>query len=246
MPTLSLDPGIAETPHAAQQTIREWYQMYPDLVELRVNPTRLDGSIDTNYVIGKQGFLYHARSGKKGRPRMIDWNATSNAVMDQSLEHIRAITNDAIEAIHRFYALHPEYADLKIRPTTVNGHPSNVFYLGPNGRLRDVRTGRLAVVSFDSPEAINWIATRIRLERMYSDGESNSVDELAMMRQNDSAATTTLPVPPSAPPAPSPPPSLPHLPPSPPSTPRSLGIDDTLHLLEEDRYQADSENWVRE
>lgn len=125
LPNLSLDPSLVDTPHAAQQTIKEWFQKYPGLAELRVNPIELDGSINSIYVLGKVGLFYHSRSGKVGRPRSIDWNATANAVMDQSLEHIRSSTNDAIESIDRFYADHQECSDLKIHPIAVQA-PSSI------------------------------------------------------------------------------------------------------------------------
>lgn len=126
------------------------------MAELRVSPVKLDGTVDTKYVLGKKGLLYNARSGKVGRPRSIDWHATANAVTDQSLEHIQERTNEAIDHIQRFYSEHPGYVDVRFRPIAVDGKPSNAFYLGPHGRLHDLRTDRPAVVLYDSPEAINW------------------------------------------------------------------------------------------
>lgn len=109
IPNLSLDPSLSDTPHASRETIREWFQKYPGIVELRINPFKLDGFVNTNYMLGKRGLLYHSHTGKVGRPQSIDWNSTANAVMDRSLEHIRSSTSNAIETIERFYTAHPEY-----------------------------------------------------------------------------------------------------------------------------------------
>lgn len=102
----------------------------------------------------------------------VDWIATYKKVV--ALRGIINRTTDAINQIERFYSVHPEYADLRIRPVTVEGNHSSEFFLGPSGRLYSIRTGNPASAPNNSFESINWLATKIRLERMFADGESNS------------------------------------------------------------------------
>ncbi|GMF66365.1 unnamed protein product [Phytophthora lilii] len=217
---LTLDHTLIATPNAAHDRVKEWFIAYPGLINLRINPVKLDGSVESRYVIGVKGSLYSARSGRIGRPRSIDWSATLERVMDIANEHIHSSVNDAIERIRNWYLTHPEWASLKVQPINRTGGQSSSYYIGARGELHDLRTGERTInLDYDSPEAIDWLATESHIRRMYSDGESNSIDELGEMRREDASAP-----PPPPPPRPAP----------------SLSYDQAQELLEQIRDQDDS------
>lgn len=217
---LTLDHTLIATPNAAHDQVKEWFIAYPGLINLRINPVKLDGSVESRYVIGVKGSLYSARSGRIGRPRSIDWSATLERVMDIANEHIHSSVNDAIERIRNWYLTHPEWASLKVQPINRTGGQSSRYYIGARGELHDLRTGERTInLDYDSPEAIDWLATESHIRRMYSDGASNSIDELGEMRREDASAP-----PPPPPPRPAP----------------SLSYDQAQELLEQIRDQDDS------
>lgn len=106
--------------------------------------------------------------------------------MDAAKEHIQAEVNDIIDRIQNWYRQYPDWASLRVRPITREGVESTRYYLGEGGYLYDLRTHRRVIdYNYDSPEAVDWRATDTHIRRMYSDGESNSLDELAAMRWAD-------------------------------------------------------------
>ncbi|EGZ05265.1 hypothetical protein PHYSODRAFT_307853 [Phytophthora sojae] len=181
--TLSLDLNAPTTSNASHELIKEWFHSHPELINLRISPVRKDGSIEERYVLGVDGYLYSVRSGRKVRPQNIDWVATRNQVMDTSNEQTQTQTNNTIDWIRNWYIAHPEWVSMKVRPINRVGTTSKKYYFGTNGVLFDLRTGERAQdIDYDSPEAIDWAATANHIKHIYSDGESNSIDELAMMR----------------------------------------------------------------
>jgi len=159
---LTLDANIEQSTNASQELIREWFRMYPDLMNLRVHPVTRSGN-DERYVLGLHGYVYLASNGHRVHP-VIDWNATRERLIDAANEHIQVTVTDTIDRIHNWYWRRPEWASLKVRPITRDGHESTRYYLGNGVVLYYLQTNRRTIeYNYDSLEAVDWRAMEERI-----------------------------------------------------------------------------------
>ncbi|KAJ8569084.1 hypothetical protein ON010_g6176 [Phytophthora cinnamomi] len=82
--------------------------------------------------------------------------------------------------IRKLYRSNKNWVSLKFHPIKVDGTTDTKYYVGPNGKLYNVKTNRKSISKF-----IDWVKTSEALMVIQSDAESNSLDEVSLMRMED-------------------------------------------------------------
>lgn len=123
-------------PDQAHEWVKEWYRVNPEWIRMRVNPIKLDGSVEDRYFIGERGLLYSVKSKKVGRPESIDLEATKDLIAKLYEEKRASVMESFLQEQQKSYGWvsdwfinHPEWKYIRIKPIKTDGTTAEGFIL---------------------------------------------------------------------------------------------------------------------
>jgi hypothetical protein len=173
------DTSDAEV-HVRPDTAHRGFQARPDTTDrnVQVRPTTSDVGVDNSVRMSDASVDAEPSTtdAATNTPRKPNNHDTDKQVL--SRDWIRGLFKD-----------NPNWVALKIQPIRKkNGKDDSRYVLGENGDLILVKTGKKsnAFISLD------WIATENKIRDIYYDSESQSVDEVDSMRDEENLMRTAM------------------------------------------------------
>jgi hypothetical protein len=107
------------------------------------------------------------------------------SIYDQTKEEDEQDQLNAKSWIINLFIRNPNWSALKIHPIKFDKKDDTERYLGKKAIVYKVETNRIS-----KSKKIDWVTTARFIRNIYSDGESNSIDEVSLMQMNDFDAPT--------------------------------------------------------
>jgi hypothetical protein len=192
------DAAVA-TDDKSSQTIPEASNVSPVMVDNETSTDRIDQTdrhiqaSPTTADVGVDNGIDMVDASVSVKPSTVDEATnTVDEATNTSSKPSRLDTEDQVEArkwIKAFFTKYPNWVALRLHPVRKKDHKDDKRYvIGETGSLLSIKNGK----KYKRYEYIDWVATEEKVRNIWYDAESQSIDEVGAMRDEENLTKPLL------------------------------------------------------